>query len=134
MLATIGHRLLLSIPLLLVVTLLTFVLNSLSPSDLARTMLGADGTQEQYLELRQELGLDRPVERQGAIGKVGMGVKIAAPEAALEGEWSDIGHVTKSCAAYGRFFLRRKAACRVRPRGRAESGRTRWLAMIGWPA
>ena len=61
MLATIGHRLLLSIPLLLVVTLLTFVLNSLSPSDLARTMLGADGTQEQYLELRQELGLDRPV-------------------------------------------------------------------------
>jgi peptide/nickel transport system permease protein len=59
--ATIGHRLMLSVPLLLVVTVLTFVLNSLSPSDLARTILGADGTQAQYQELRRELGLDRPV-------------------------------------------------------------------------
>jgi peptide/nickel transport system permease protein len=39
----------------------SFVLNSLSPSDLARTMLGADGTQEQYLALRHDLGLDRSV-------------------------------------------------------------------------
>jgi peptide/nickel transport system permease protein len=61
MLATIRNRLLLSIPLLLVVTLVSFVLNSLSPSDLARTIVGADGTREQYLELRRELGLDRPV-------------------------------------------------------------------------
>jgi peptide/nickel transport system permease protein len=61
MLATIRNRLLLSIPLLLVVTLVSFVLNSLSPNDLARTIVGADGTQEQYLELRRELGLDRPV-------------------------------------------------------------------------
>lgn len=61
MLATIGHRFLLSVPLLLVVTLLTFVLNSLSPSDLARTILGADGTQEQYLALRKDLGLDQPI-------------------------------------------------------------------------
>jgi peptide/nickel transport system permease protein len=60
-LRVIWHRLLVSIPLLLVVTLLTFVLNSLAPGDLARTMLGADGTQEQYLALRTELGLDRPV-------------------------------------------------------------------------
>jgi len=61
MLATIRNRLLLSVPLLLVVTLVSFVLNSLSPSDLARTIVGADGTREQYLELRRELGLDRPV-------------------------------------------------------------------------
>lgn len=61
MLKTVGHRLLLSVPLLLVVTLLTFVLNSLSPSDLARTILGADGTQEQYLALRNQLGLDQPI-------------------------------------------------------------------------
>jgi len=60
-LATIGYRLLLSMPLLLVVTLVTFVLNSLAPSDLARTILGADGTQEQYIALRRELGLDQPV-------------------------------------------------------------------------
>ncbi len=61
MLTTIRNRLLLSIPLLLVVTLVSFVLNSLSPNDLARTIIGADGTQEQYLELRRELGLDRPI-------------------------------------------------------------------------
>jgi peptide/nickel transport system permease protein len=61
MLATIRTRLLLSVPLLLIVTLVSFVLNSLSPSDLARTILGADGTQEQYLALRHELGLDRSV-------------------------------------------------------------------------
>ena len=61
MLATIRTRLLLSVPLLLIVTLMSFVLNSLSPSDLARTMLGADGTQEQYLALRHDLGLDRSV-------------------------------------------------------------------------
>ena len=61
MLATIRTRLLLSVPLLLIVTLVSFVLNSLSPSDLARTMLGADGTQEQYLALRHDLGLDRSV-------------------------------------------------------------------------
>src|SRR6476661_8089028 len=61
MLATIRTRLLLSVPLLLIVTLVSFVLNSLSPSDLARTILGADGTQEQYLALRHDLGLDRSV-------------------------------------------------------------------------
>jgi peptide/nickel transport system permease protein len=61
MLATIRTRLLMSVPLLIVVTLVSFVLNSLSPTDLARTILGADGTQEQYVELRRELGLDRPV-------------------------------------------------------------------------
>jgi peptide/nickel transport system permease protein len=61
------RRLALSIPLLFVVTFLTFFLNSLAPGDLARTMLGADGSQEQYQVLRQELGLDRPlIVRYGA--------------------------------------------------------------------
>jgi peptide/nickel transport system permease protein len=55
------HRLLLAIPLVFAVTFLTFVLNGLAPVDLARTLLGADGTQEQYLALRAELGLDRPL-------------------------------------------------------------------------
>lgn len=53
------HRLLLSIPLLFAVTFLTFFLNSLAPTDLARVILGADGTQAQYLELRAKLGLDQ---------------------------------------------------------------------------
>ena len=55
------HRLLLSVPLVVVVTLLTFVLNSLAPGDMAATILGADGTREQYEALRTELGLDRPL-------------------------------------------------------------------------
>ena len=55
------HRLLLSVPLVVVVTLLTFVLNSLAPGDMAATILGADGTREQYEALRMELGLDRPL-------------------------------------------------------------------------
>lgn len=55
------HRLLLSVPLVVAVTLLTFVLNSLAPGDLASTILGADGTREQYEALRRELGLDKPL-------------------------------------------------------------------------
>lgn len=60
-LRVIWHRLMISIPLLFAVTLLTFVLNSLAPGDIARTLLGADGTEQQYQELRTQLGLDRPV-------------------------------------------------------------------------
>lgn len=58
------RRLALSAPLVLVVTALTFVLDSLAPGDLARTILGADGTQEQYEALRRQLGLDRPLIEQ----------------------------------------------------------------------
>lgn len=61
MLQVVLRRLLLSVPLVLVVTFLTFFLNSLAPGDLASTILGADGTREQYLALRAELGLDRPL-------------------------------------------------------------------------
>jgi peptide/nickel transport system permease protein len=60
-LKVIARRLLSSVPLVVVVTLLTFVLNSLAPGDLAATILGADGTREQYAALRAELGLDRPL-------------------------------------------------------------------------
>ena len=61
MLRMILKRLALSVPLLFFTTLLTFVLNSLAPSDLARTMLGADGTEEQYQALRRDMGLDQPL-------------------------------------------------------------------------
>jgi peptide/nickel transport system permease protein len=54
-------RLAVSVPLVFVVTFLTFLLNSLAPGDLAQTILGADGTREQYEALRVELGLDRPL-------------------------------------------------------------------------
>jgi peptide/nickel transport system permease protein len=64
MLRLVMRRLALSAPLVLIVTALTFILDSLSPGDLARTILGADGTQEQYEALRHQLGLDRPLIEQ----------------------------------------------------------------------
>ncbi|MCM3778415.1 ABC transporter permease [Microbacterium hydrocarbonoxydans] len=55
-----------SLLLLFVVSVLTFVLVSLAPGDAARTILGQTGTQEQYLALRDQLGLDDPlIERYG---------------------------------------------------------------------
>ena len=51
----------LSIPRLFVGTCLSFLLDSLAPGDLARTMMQGEGTEEQYQALRQELALDRPL-------------------------------------------------------------------------
>ena len=58
------HRLLLSVPLIVVVTMLTFVLNNLAPGDIAATLLQGQSSGEQYEQLRTELGLDRPVLEQ----------------------------------------------------------------------
>ena len=55
------RRLAMSVPLLFVVTFLTFFLNSLAPGDLARTMMQGEGTEAQYQALRHELGLNQPV-------------------------------------------------------------------------
>jgi peptide/nickel transport system permease protein len=51
----------LSVPLVIIVTALTFALENLAPGDLARTILGSDGTEAQYQALRSQLGLDRPL-------------------------------------------------------------------------
>ncbi len=59
MFKVIVHRLAVSVPLIFAVTFLSFFLNSLAPGDLARTILGSDGTEVQYQELRIQLGLDR---------------------------------------------------------------------------
>lgn len=47
--------------LLLLVTALTFALQSLIPGDPARAILGTGATEQQYLELREQLGLDDPL-------------------------------------------------------------------------
>lgn len=57
----IARRLAISLPLLFLVPFLTFVLATLAPGDPARTILGEDFTTEAYLELRAELGLDKPL-------------------------------------------------------------------------
>ena len=61
MIRLIAHRLLVSIPLLLGVSLMTFVLQSLAPGDTARAILGDNYTPEAHAQLRTQLGLDRPV-------------------------------------------------------------------------
>ena len=61
MLSLIGRRLALSLPLLVIVPTVTFLLAALIPGDVARTILGADTTQAQYLQLRQTLGLNEPL-------------------------------------------------------------------------
>lgn len=61
MLRMILRRLALSVPLLLAATLFTFLLNSLAPGDLARTLMQGEGSEQQYQELRHQLGLDQPL-------------------------------------------------------------------------
>ena len=60
----IGRRLLYLLPVLLAVTLLTFLISSLLPGDLAYTILGDQATPEKVAALRAQLGLDRPIWEQ----------------------------------------------------------------------
>lgn len=64
MLRIIIRRLLLSIPLLLVVSGITFVLESFVPGDPARSLLGVNATAAQYDALRQTLHLNAPLIQQ----------------------------------------------------------------------
>jgi peptide/nickel transport system permease protein len=57
-------RIALSIPLLLIVSLVTFVLESLTPGDAARLILGQDYSPAAYARLRVELGLNHPLYQQ----------------------------------------------------------------------
>ncbi|MET0953121.1 MAG: ABC transporter permease [Aeromicrobium sp.] len=53
-----------AVPLVLGISVLTFVLASFVPGDAARAVLGVNATPEQYEALRSELGLDQPLWRQ----------------------------------------------------------------------
>lgn len=55
------RRLLLTIPILFLVSIMTFSLIHLIPGDPARVILGEEATPEAYQSLRQELGLDKPI-------------------------------------------------------------------------
>ena len=57
-------RLLWSVPLLFVVSALTFVLAALTPGDAARTILGTNTDPAAYARIRSELHLDRPLLNQ----------------------------------------------------------------------
>ena len=61
MLAYIIRRLLVTIPVLAVVGLFTFLLLRVTPGDPAALIAGNEATQEEYLEIRERLGLDEPI-------------------------------------------------------------------------
>jgi peptide/nickel transport system permease protein len=61
MLRLIVRRTLLSVPLLFIVSTSTFVLVALIPGNIARTIVGAQATQQQYLSVRRSLGLNEPL-------------------------------------------------------------------------
>jgi peptide/nickel transport system permease protein len=57
----IGQRLLYLVPVLLAVSLLTFLIASLLPGDLAYVVLGDQATPEKVEALRRDMGLDQPI-------------------------------------------------------------------------
>ena len=61
MLVFIGRRLLHLVPVLLAVTLLTFLIASLLPGDLAYVVLGDQATPDKVAALRHDMGLDQPI-------------------------------------------------------------------------
>jgi peptide/nickel transport system permease protein len=60
MLKIIGRRLLVSLPLILIVTMLSFFLVLLTPGDPAVVMLGMNHTPAEYEAVREKLGLNQP--------------------------------------------------------------------------
>jgi peptide/nickel transport system permease protein len=58
------HRLLLSIPVLLIVSALTFVLTAITPGDPGRTLLGTTATGEAVEAFNESLGLNQPLYEQ----------------------------------------------------------------------
>ena len=61
MLGFIARKLLYLVPVLLAVSLLTFLIASLLPGDLAYVILGDQATPENVEALRRDLGLDQPI-------------------------------------------------------------------------
>lgn len=60
----IGRRLMLTIPLLLLVSLMVFSLSQLIPGDPAITIAGETATPERVQEIREKLGQDKPLPEQ----------------------------------------------------------------------
>ncbi|WP_274651969.1 ABC transporter permease [Paenibacillus humicola] len=84
------RRLLLTIPILFLVSVMTFILIHLIPGDPARVILGQEATPEAYAALRHQLGLDQPLIVQyfrwlGGVlhGNLGMSITDHVPVSAL---------------------------------------------------
>src|SRR5947209_4903285 len=57
----VARRLLYLVPVLIAVSLLTFLIASLLPGDLAYVILGDQATPEKVEALRHDMGLDQPI-------------------------------------------------------------------------
>src|ERR1700682_4303920 len=64
MLAYIGRRLLATLPVMAVVAVFVFSMLRLTPGDPASIIAGAAATSQDIVEIRQKLGLDRPIVTQ----------------------------------------------------------------------
>jgi peptide/nickel transport system permease protein len=64
MLSIVLRRVVSGVILLLVISALSFVLVALTPGDAARAIVGTQGSQEAYEQVRQELRLDEPIYSQ----------------------------------------------------------------------
>ena len=60
----VARRILMTVPLLFVVSALTFVLVSLQPGDAAQEILGTTASPQAYAALERDLGLNRPLYEQ----------------------------------------------------------------------
>jgi peptide/nickel transport system permease protein len=90
MLRMLLRRLALSVPLLFIVTVLTFVVTGLAPGSAAATILGTSATPEKIAQLNRSLGLDQPMIVQywhwlvnAAQGKLGVSTFTAEPVTAI---------------------------------------------------
>lgn len=83
------RRLVTTIPLLFIVTLVTFMLTHLIPGDPAITILGQDSTPERIAAVRERLGLDRPIVTQyvewiGGVFRLDFGTSLFSTEPVSE--------------------------------------------------
>ncbi len=90
------RRLILSIPILLLVTVMVFLLIQLIPGDIATVILGQEATPESKAALRRDLGLDRPPLIQyfswlGDVVRGDLGNSLAYQTPVLDLIWGRIG-------------------------------------------
>jgi peptide/nickel transport system permease protein len=64
MTAYIARRLVMAVPVLIGVSILVFLITRLTPGDPVRELVGPDASQEEVMEAREKLGLDKPVMEQ----------------------------------------------------------------------
>src|SRR6267143_999583 len=105
MLGFVARRLLYLVPVLVAVSLLTFLIASLLPGDLAYVILGDQATPEKVAALRHDMGLDQPIwwrylswlghVLQGDFGRSFRSVLLPALTLAL-GEWPVLMRVLRS--------------------------------------